>query len=432
MNWKDAVNYLSTIAVPLTKRNDLKSLIDNAERSRVILLGEASHGTHEYYLWRAEITKELIRKRQCSFVAVEGDWPECYRLNRYVKGYPNSGESALDVLRSFNRWPTWMWANWEMVAFAEWLRKHNSTLPIAERVGFYGLDMYSLSESLEAVIAYLQEKDPDSVITAREALRCFEQVGGRTGATYASTAPFVPDTCEDEVVLLLQTIQSRAQAYDKDEEGIFSAEQNALIAVHAEEYYRKLMLLEAESWNVRDMHMAETLSRLLRFHGAESHAVVWEHNTHVGDARATDMVREGAVNVGQLAREEFGEEAVLIVGFGSHSGSVIASQYWGGPIEKMPVPDARLNSWETLLHEMGKNVLIPTAALKKKAFFTTPIEHRAIGVVYNPKNEYGNYVPSNIPDRYDFFIYFDRSEALHPLHIAAKEGEMPQTYPWGI
>lgn len=411
----------------------LDLLIERIGDARIVLLGEASHGTHEYYLWRAIITRYLVEEKGFTIIGVEGDWPDCYRINRYIRNYENTGEKAVDVLKKFHRWPTWMWANWEISALMEWLKEYNTGRSFDKQAGFYGLDVYSLWESLETIRDYLQEHDPDALVAAEKAVQCFEPYGGE-GADYASSTRFTPESCENEVLDLLKKVRARSPLYNTDPEGPFNTEQNALTAVNAERYYREMIKGGPGSWNIRDVHMTDTLERLLDFHGAGSKAVVWEHNTHVGDARATEMHRSGLVNVGQLARERWGKSSTVLVGFGSYKGSVIAGRMWGGKMQEMEVPEAREDSWEAILHNtLPANKLIVTKDIKDLPLMSRQLNHRAIGVVYDPSAEhYGNYVPSRITERYDAFLYIDETSALHPLDVRAEEQLTPETYPWGI
>lgn len=415
---------------------DLDALIKELGGAKVVMLGEASHGTHEYYTWRAQISKRLIEEHGFNFIAVEGDWPDCYRINRYIKNYKGAGNNAEAVLRKFKRWPTWMWSNWEIVAFTEWLYHHNLRLQQNQKAGFYGLDVYSLWESLESIITYLDKEDPETAQVARQSIHCFEPFRGEDdGVGYArATRKLVPASCQNEVLELLKEVRSRASKYDQEPEAAFNAEQNAQVAVNAENYYRVMMNPGPDSWNVRDRHMMDTLNRLLTHHGSESKAIVWEHNTHIGDARATDMARSGLFNIGQLAREELGEEKVRLVGFGSYKGSVIAGDSWGAKMEKMPVPEAREGSWEALLHEIEpSDRYFLSKDLRNSQRLARSVPHRAIGVVYHPERErYGNYVPSLIPQRYDAFIYLDKTQGLHPLQFEAQKQKTPETYPWNV
>jgi erythromycin esterase len=430
---QQAVKLIRERAYPLHQPADLDTLINKIGDARIVMLGEASHGTHEYYTWRAHITKRLIKEKGFNFIAVEGDWPDCYSLNRYIKQYVPD-KKAYDVLNEFERWPTWMWANWEIVALAEWLHNHNKSLPVDKKIGFYGLDVYSLWDSMEEIKQYLQKVDPAALEVAQEAFKCFEPYKKDDGTSYAYASQMVPELCETEVVDLLKEIQQRRPNYDHDYEQAFSAEQNALVAVNAEKYYRAMVKGGAASWNVRDSHMEETLERLLDLHGTTSKVIVWEHNTHIGDSRATDMTDEGMYNIGELVREKYKKEDVFLVGFGSYEGTVIAGRNWGAQMKVVDVPEAKDGTWEHLLHEAGTdNKLLLMDDFMEDIFLEERIGHRAIGVVYNPVYErYGNYVPTIVPLRYDAFIYIDKTKALHPLHLEGSNKEMPDTYPFGV
>lgn len=410
--------------------------------ARFVLLGEATHGTSEFYTWRTAISKRLIAEKGFSFIAVEGDWPDCYRVDRFVKGTPRADASAAKALRAFSRWPTWMWANREVVALAEWMRAHNDALPAARRAGFYGLDVYSLWESMAAVIDYLARVDPDAAGAARCAYACFEPYYEDV-QEHARATMLVPASCEDEVVTMLRALRAKASAYPEPSiDGYFSAEQNALVAQNAERYYRTMVRGGATSCNLRDNHMVETLERLMAHHGDASKAIVWEHNTHIGDARFTDMSRQGMVNVGQLVREAHGEsptdrDGVVLVGFGTRAGTVIAGSEWGAPMQRMRMPVARADSWEDLLHRAldGDGLFIFDGSDDGGVpGLDAATDHRAIGVVYNPRAErWGNYVPTLVPRRYDAFLFIDETRALDPLHIpVTAEAEVPETYPSGM
>lgn len=420
-------------SVELKEPEDLDPLLDRIGNAKYVLLGEASHGTHEYYTWRTHISKRLIEEKGFSFIAVEGDWPDCYRVNRFIKGYPDSGKSAYEVLHAFNRWPTWMWANWEIVALTEWLRTHNDAHP-ESKVGFYGLDVYSLWESMDAIVKYLDKKDPQTKRAALDAMECFEPYREDEGRSYARATLMLPEICEDEVISLLMQLRKNMPSYNTDREAVMSAEQNAHVIVNAERYYRAMVRPGSDSWNIRDHHMVNTLERLMDFHGPEAKAIVWEHNTHIGDARATDMAYSGTVNVGQLVREEHAHEGVYVVGFGSFQGSVVAGRQWGDIMRVLPVPEAMQDSWEYILHQLDARDRIVFMDNKlNKALGKRSFDHRAIGVVYHPRHEKpGNYVPSVMTDRYDAFIYIDHSKALHPLHILPDGQQVPETFPFGV
>jgi erythromycin esterase len=421
-------------AYHLDNMHDLQPLFDRIGDARVVMLGEASHGTHEYYTWRAYISKRLIEEKGFSFIAVEGDWPDCYQLNRFIKGYDPVTRNPTDVLHQFNRWPTWMWANWEMVEFANWLQGHNHGKSANKKVGFYGLDVYSLWESMESIMNYLQKTDKAALKVAEEAYRCFEPYRKEEGQSYARASMFVPELCQTEVIDLLSEIRKKMPSYNTDHENVFSAEQNAIIIVNAERYYRAMIQGGPHSWNVRDDHMADTLDRLLNFHGPGAKAIVWAHNTHIGDARATDMNAGGMFNIGELARMQHHHRDVVLVGFGSFKGTVIAGKSWGAAMQSMKLPEASKASWEFLLHKVNNRnkLLIMDDLVQHPLMMEMHIGHRAVGVVYDPRHEKpGNYVPSILPMRYDAFIYLDQTRALLPLHIKPDGHLVPETYPFG-
>jgi erythromycin esterase-like protein len=420
----------STSFHPLKQSADLDPLMDRIGNATCVLLGEASHGTHEYYTWRAAITKRLIQEKGFRFIAVEGDWPDCYRVNRYIKGYEQQDAEAHEVLKDFNRWPTWMWANWEIASLVSWLKDYNKRLQPDKKVGFYGLDMYSLWESMDEMVSYLEKTDPLAARMARQAVECFQPYG-RDEQRYARAQFTLDDSCREPLIKLLSEIRKKAPAYDHDPEAALNTSQNAIVALNAEEYYSSMTGFNDNSWNLRDTHMMETLNRLLEFHGPDTKAIVWEHNTHIGDARYTDMKKSGMINVGQLAREQLGEDQVVLVGFGSYQGTVIAGDHWGAKMEVMPVPSAKSGSVEELLHsESPENKLIIFDENNTRKFREV-MPHRAIGVVYNSQHErYGNYVPTVLSSRYDAFLYIDRTRALHPLHLQADPRQVPETCPF--
>jgi erythromycin esterase-like protein len=424
------------LARPLGSPADLDPLLARVGNARIVLLGEASHGTHEYYTWRAAITRRLVEEKGFSFVAVEGDWPDCYRVNRFVKGDPDAAADPREALDTFRRWPTWMWANEEVLELVGWMREHNAGRPDDRKVGFYGLDVYSLWDSLHEVMGFLRKADGEAFDSARRALKCFEPFG-EDAQDYARATVLVPHSCQDQVVDLLRLVRARReQATPGSRDGQFVAEQNAWVVQNAEAYYRAMVRSDSGSWNVRDRHMADTLNRLMARHGPAAKAVVWEHNTHIGDARYTDMADEGMVNLGQLVRDRYGEADVVLVGFGSHRGRVIAGRAWGDPWEEMRVPPARDDSWEDVFHQTGDDnrlLVFPRLETGEAAGWRG---HRAIGVVYRPQFEqFGNYVPTVLPRRYDAFLYFDQTQAVRPLFPPTAEElpeEAPETYPTGV
>ncbi len=416
----------------LRSSNDLTALLDDMGERKIVMLGEASHGTHEYYTWRTAISKILIKEKGFDFIGVEGDWPDCYKINRFIKGYHDAGNDIEQILKSFDRWPTWMWANWEIAALAEWMYEYNKPLAVNKKTGFYGLDVYSLWDSMKAMIDYLENEDPQAAKSAKKAIRCFEPF--RENEHRYARFTLNEYGCRDEVLALLKEIRMKAQFMDGDREAGFNTEQNALIAVNAEKYYRSMIGFDNESWNVRDRHMMETLERLMHFHGPNAKGIVWEHNTHIGDARATDMSRAGMVNIGQLARERYGKDNVYLVGFAGFSGTVIAGEEWGAPMEVMDVPPARPDSIEEMLHEENNGNGYLLFSDKENKIYESTIQHRAIGVVYHPsrENKYGNYVPSRLSQRYDALMYFDETRALHPLYLHPDKHKLPATYPFSL
>ena len=415
----------------LKSTNDLDPLLERIGDAHCVMLGEASHGTHEYYTWRAAITKRLVQEKGFQFIAVEGDWPDCYRLNRFIKGYADQEKSANQLLHDFNRWPTWMWANWEIDALVNWLKAYNSERPANKRIGFYGLDVYSLWESMEALMNYLKVNDPKTAELAKEAIHCFEPYS-EDPHEYARAQIYLDASCKQDVVTLLSEITRKAQIYDHDPEAALNTEQNAHIAVNAEEYYSNMVGFDDNTWNLRDGHMMETLNRIYQFYGNGSKGIIWEHNTHIGDARYTDMRRHGMFNTGQLAREQYSEQEAVLVGFGSYNGTVMAGNQWGAPMKVMNMPDARSGSWEHQLHnESTDNRLL---LFDRDADITErPVPHRAIGVVYHPESErHSNYVPTVINRRYDAFIYLDQTRALRALHLTPDGHLVPETYPFNF
>jgi erythromycin esterase-like protein len=340
------------------------------------------------------------------------------------------------VLRGYDRWPTWMWANTAVRDAVTWLREHNREQPPQRRVGFHGLDVYSLHRSMREVVRWLRENEPDDVPAALDAYACFEPYGPDPFA-YARATRWVPESCEDPVVDVLRVLCEGDGDGDPDDR--FVAEQNAAVVAGAERYYRAAVRGGPDSWNVRDVHMADTLDRLLEHHGAEAggtaKGVVWAHNTHIGDARATDMAAAGMTNLGQLARERHADEGVVLVGFAGHRGSVLAGASWGAPAERLPVPPARDGSVEDLLHHaLGDepSLLVFPPTYDQPRWLRTSLDHRAIGVVYHPDQErWGNYVPSTLGDRYDALLWFGETTALEPLRAEPADDPEPETAPTG-
>lgn len=426
----DMLRDVRALAAPLVDATALDPIVAAAGSRRFVAIGEASHGTHEFYAARADLTRRLIDEAGATWIGVEGDWPDCWRIDRWVRGIEGSGRDARAVLSGFERWPTWMWANSDVANFLDWLRARNDRRPYAQRVGFYGLDVYSLWDSLARTMGWLADHEPDALPLAARAWRCFAPFD-EDPQRYAWGTRLVPTSCEDDVVALLTEVRRRAAA---DGDAAFDAVQNATIAAEAERYYRAMVRTDRGSWNIRDRHMADTVDRLAGHLGPASKGVLWAHNTHVGDARATTMAEAGMLNLGQLLRERHGAAGVLLVGMASYGGTVTAAAGWGLPDERMTVPDARPESHEGLLHDA---LAEPSALLfdpdRARTWLARVAGHRAIGVVYDPAREAGNYVPTVMGRRYDALLWFERTEALRPLHreAAPEEAEL-ETEPSGF
>lgn len=409
-----------------------------------VLIGEASHGTHEFYKVRAEITKRLIVERGFHAVAVEADWPDAHRLDRYVRGRSNDG-SPRQALGDFQRFPRWMWRNRVVEEFIGWLRRYNDSRSQGKpQVGFYGIDLYSLNSSREEVVRYLERVDPDAARKARERYACFDHFGGDE-QEYGMAAGFaVSDSCQDEVVQQLKDLRRRAYEYmHRDgliaEDDFFSAEQNARLVQNAEEYYRSMFRGRVSTWNLRDRHMAETLHALaawLERRHRQSKIVVWEHNSHVGDARATEMGRRGEYNVGQLVRERYKEQA-FNVGFTTYTGTVTAASDWGGEAETKRVRPGLAGSWEELFHQVGIPAFLLTVRGNPALAASLAGERleRAIGVIYRPETErVSHYFSAHLPEQFDAVIHMDTTRALEPLDATPElvEDAVPETYPSGV
>jgi erythromycin esterase-like protein len=432
-------------ARPLTgAKEDYDPLLEMIGDARFVLLGEASHGTSEFYRERAQITKRLIVEKGFRAVAVEADWPDAYRVNRYVRG-AGADASANDALGDFKRFPTWMWRNTDVLDFVEWLRDHNDALSDqARKVGFYGLDLYSLFTSIEAVLAYLDKVDPEAARRARYRYSCFEDFSEDSQA-YGYAASFgLSEPCENEVVSQLEELRRRAAEYARRDgwvaaDEFFYAEQNARLVKNAEQYYRSMFRGHTLSWNLRDRHMAETLDALVAYldqQGSRAKIVVWEHNSHLGDARATESGESGQLNVGQLVRERYGRETAL-VGFTTYTGTVTAASDWDGPAERKLVRPALPESYESLFHQTPppRFLLVTRDNEMLAAALRAERLERAIGVIYRPQTErLSHYFRARLSDQFDAVMHFDETRAIEPLERTARweRGEVPETYPYGL
>jgi len=439
------VDLIRDAAEPLVgSRNDFDGVIDLIGDARFVLIGEASHGTHEFYRIRAQISKLLIAERGFNAVAVEADWPDAYRVNRFVRG-AGSDIDSVEALSGFQRFPQWMWRNADVLDFVGWLREYNDEQASEDRkCGFYGLDLYSLHASIEAVLVYLDKVDPKAAREARHHYSCFEQFG-KDITTYGYAAGFrMRPSCEEAVVNNLVDLRRKAMDYLQRDgqiaaDAYFFAEQNALVVKNAEEYYRNMFRREVSSWNLRDTHMMETLVRLtnhLSKKDRPAKIIVWAHNSHLGDARATQMGERGELNVGQLVRQQFGKDAVSI-GFTTYDGTVTAASDWDAPAERKNVRPAHPDSYEALFHEVD----VPNFFLNLRDDVDLAVHlrserlERAIGVIYRPDTELiSHYFQTRLPDQFDAILHYDHTRAVEPLERTAEwqAGEVEETFPSGL
>jgi protein-L-isoaspartate(D-aspartate) O-methyltransferase len=408
----------------------LDQLLSRIGDARVVLLGEASHGTSEFYRMRQRISRELIEKKGFRFVAIEGDWPDAARVDHYVRHleYPPSEWTA------FARFPVWMWRNDEVRAFIDWLRHHNAPLNSTSRVAFHGLDLYSLYDSIRAVLKYLDQVDPHSAGVARERYGCLTpwQSDPATYGHAALTGAY--PTCESDVVRVLTDLLHKRRDYaERDGERFMDAVQNARLITNAERYYRIMYYGSRASWNLRDSHMFETLKTLLAFYGPKSKAIIWAHNSHIGNAAATEMFSRGEYNLGHLCRKGFGDLAYAI-GFGTYTGTVAAASNWEGPMEIKTILPAIPDSYEHVCHETGRQSFLLN--LRRSSLNETglskPRFERAIGVIYRPETELAShYFQAVLPEQFDEYVWFDETRAITPFETKALE-DLPDTYPFGL
>ena len=417
-------------------------LLQQLSRAKLALLGEASHGTHEFYLERATLSERLIRDHGFNAVVVEADWPDAWRVNRYIRGLSDDRDAAA-ALSGFERFPTWMWRNTVLRDFVEWMREYNRERPVSQQCGFYGMDLYSLQRSMRAVLDYLDQVDPEAAQRARSRYACFDHFGEDSQA-YGYAASFgMQSSCEDEVIQQLRDMNRRATdllaASGQDRSDMFYAQQNARLVRNAEEYYRTMFHGRVSSWNLRDSHMVETLQALEKHLGSQGGAprmVVWAHNSHLGDASATEMGDMGEWNVGQLARDRWGGEAML-VGFSTHRGTVTAASEWDGIAERKRVRPGLEGSFEDLFHRVGEERFwLP---LREDAELGELLKERrlqrAIGVIYQPRTErMSHYFHTRLPMQFDAMIHIDETRAVEPMVAEPTwhAGEPAETYPSGL
>jgi protein-L-isoaspartate(D-aspartate) O-methyltransferase len=410
---------------------DLAPLLRRIGDARVVLLGEASHGSSEFYRLREKISRELILKKGFNFIAIEGDWPDAAHIDHYVR----HREYAPSEWTAFARFPAWMWRNTDVRGFVVWLRSHNVSLKPSARVAFHGLDLYSLYDSIRFVLEYLDEVDPASAKIARERYGCLTPWQSDPAIYGRAALNEKYPICEDDVVGALKDLQSKRQAYTThDGERFLDAVQNARLVANAERYYRIMYYGSRASWNLRDGHMFETLKSLLAYHGPHSKGIVWAHNSHIGDASATEMSARGETNIGQLCRKEFGD-ACYAVGFGTDHGTVAAASDWDGPMEIKTVRPALKNSYEKLCHDTGlPRFMLPLrnrVSAHRRGLLEPRLE-RAIGVIYRPESELAShYFEASLPKQFDEYIWFDQTTAVTPIKTEELVG-LPETYPFGV
>ncbi|TVR72150.1 MAG: erythromycin esterase family protein [Marinilabiliales bacterium] len=412
------IEYFSRKAVPVQDAGDLDGIIELAGGRKLVLLGEASHGTSEFYSWRADITRRLIKEKGFSFVAVEGDWASIYRLNEYVKGRQGAPSSARRVLRRFDRWPEWMWGNTDIEELAEWLRQYNDQLPEEDKVGFYGMDVYGQWEAMDDLLRYSEKNLSEHHDVISQSMQCFAAYDRDEWVYARAVVGRGHRSCEDDLRNVAGLLTELAQKVDDENIDEFRrAKQNAYVVKNAEDFFRLAVTDNTSSWNSRATHMWETVKRLLSWYGEDARGVVWAHNTHVGDARATVMRYQNMVNIGMLSRQELGHDNVFINGFGTYTGRVNAGSSWGSDMQRMTVPRGMEGSYEYIFGHVDYEqfYLVFDEEDRSKPELNEFRGHRAIGVVYNPRHETGNYVPTILPERYDSFIFIRETSPLSPV-----------------
>ncbi len=413
-------DYINHRINPIQKPGDISRLCETLAEHRLVLLGEATHGTLEFYAWRAHITRNLISRHGFRYVAVEGDWASIYRLNAYVKGKPGAGSSAIDIMRSFNRWPQWMWANETTAELIEWMREYNLNLPEAQRAGFYGMDVYGQWEAFDELMKFADDYlDEEARELIRQGAACFD-TGNRDDWGYARAYQQRGHNCDpilSEIVAHLESHFARLNPEHEEKTTWIYQKQNARVVNHAENFFRLAVYQNQDSWNSRVSHMWKTVKMLDQKYGSRAGGIVWAHNTHVGDAAYSAMSQSGMENIGQLSRNEWGNREVFILGFGTYSGKVNAGSQWGSSMQIMQIPEAMEGSIEHLLSHAKTDQFywIFDDEDRESEWLSTAILNRAIGVVYNPFNESGNYVPTIVPRRYDGFLFVRNTHALKPV-----------------
>ncbi len=411
---KAYIDFFTKNSHAIETADDFHPLFKAIGNRKFVLLGESTHGTHEYYFWRDHLSRYLISEKGFRFVGVEGDWENIYRLNEYVKHRTGKGKTARSIMKSMARWPQWMWANEEFADFVEWLRNFNKHLPESGRVGLFGLDMQDPDDSMDAVLSWFRKNDKENY---REVKKIYNQILKlpENFASYARNVASGQNRLNDEIAVPVRLLREKVAETDAEsaDKKLWAAKQNAMAVQRAEAQYYAMADHSLNLWNVRASHMHEVFLRISERHG-QGKGIAWAHNTHVGDARAADMAARGEVNIGQLLRQSEGEDQVFILGFATHGGTVIAGNQWGGPMRIMEVVPAHPQSIEGLLREsqLKQSLILLESAAENQALFT-PVHHRAIGVIYNPPHE--AYVRTILPLRYDAIMYIDQTKALDPI-----------------
>jgi erythromycin esterase-like protein len=427
-------------AIPLDRSRGIGPILDLIGDQHVVLIGEATHGTHEFYDLRQQLTRALITSRGFNIVALEADWPDVYRAGRWARGQGDDA-SAQDSLDDFIRFPRWMWRNRVVVNFLDWLRAFNAQEPGQREAGVFGLDLYSLHRSIDAVLQYLRRIDPAAAERAQRRYSCFDVFGSDPQVYGHATTHGIEPSCERAVVEQLVELQRRAAEYAARDgrvaaDEFFSAAQNARVVSDAERYYRAMYGSGRESWNLRDRHMISTLEAVMdhtRHAQGFARAVVWAHNSHLGDARATQMGMQGELNIGQLARERFGSD-VLSIGFTTHAGTVTAASNWDEPATLMAVKPSLAGSYERLFHDTGLSAFALDLRGPAGAVLATPRLERAIGVVYRPQTErQSHYFSASLARQFDLVVHCDHTHALEPLELWSRHDvDLPETWPTGV
>ena len=412
-------DFIKNRSIDLSSSSDLDPLIGEAGLRKLVLLGEASHGTHEYYIWRDSISRRLISEKSFSFIAVEGDFASLYELNRYVKDMPGAASSAREVLMGLTRWPLWMWGNQEVEGLAEWLRAYNDPLPQEQKVGFYGMDVYDEWTSKDVVLETLQKYNHEIYLQVKQEYECFAGFN-RDSWQYARSVQQGGSPCSQQTENVVKLIEnSRSGLGSMSDYKYFYLLQNARVKQNAEKFYRKsLTSQDASSWNSRVHHMHNTVNYLLDFYGNTAKGIVWAHNTHIGDARFTEMYTVGNQNIGELSRVHHGPENIFSVGFTTYKGSVVAGASWESGMQTMRIASARRNSVEYVFNKTGNTrfYMLFDDTDRTHDELMQPMGHRAVGVVFNPANERRQYVNTIVPLRYDAFIFFNTTKGLNSLH----------------